>query len=100
MRRNQKAVRNWYQNVWRRVLLAKRHGFGPLANLDTEMTMKILTTDKVTALKLNNFIHMNKILEERRPGKTNNELSLFFPVSPFELIENTRKPLVFCFQGD
>ena len=57
MKRNQKAVRNCSQNVWRRVFLSNRHnGFWTLANRDTEMTIKILTTDKVTLLKVNNSI--------------------------------------------
>ena len=33
-------------------------------------------------------------------GSENKNLTLFFPMFPFDPPENIRKPLVFCFQGD
>ena len=51
-------------------------GFGPSANLGTEITMKSSNADVVTLEKLDKSVQVHKILEERNVGETNDELKI------------------------
>ena len=51
-------------------------GFGPLGNLGNEIPMKIFNADAVTLEKVDEFVQVHKILEERNVGETNYELKI------------------------
>ena len=70
-KRNHKTARNCSPNVGEGFSYQKTIiiGFGPLANFDTEMVMKILTTGKITLNKVPYFLYRCIAFKRKKPWR-------------------------------